>query len=252
MFLLAWPPWHPSPSQRLSSAHNLASRIGRSMRSVSSWRSKEPWNTCQARFVDRFCFPTTSVLYGDPPVSLRCWSCSEASGASFPLARTTDPAHECDRDVSEMTICWRFGGSIWSSYNSQIVRYIACRAKKPVPFKYVSILKGVDERLHSYFGNKSVAERSQTVIFCSRRSPSSCSTMKWLPYLEYFIESNLELEVLQKEDIFERLPKQASFGSVLFEAFCDALGHLLSCRESVMQNLEPQQKALCDKGPTRW
>lgn len=75
--------------------------------------------------------------------------------------------------------------------------------------------------------------------------------MKWLPYFEYFIESNLELEVLQKEDIFERLPKQASFGSVLFEAFCDALGHLLSCRESVMQNLEPQQKALCDNGPTR-
>lgn len=89
------------------------------------------------------------------------------------------------------------------------------------------------------------------MIFCGRRSPSSCSTMKWLPYFEYFIESNLELEVLQKEDIFERLPNQASFGSVLFEAFCDALGHLLSCRESVMQNLEPQQKALCDNGPTR-
>ena len=60
-----------------------------------------------------FLFPTTSVLYGDPPVSLRCWSCSEASGASFPLARTTDSAHECDRDVSEMTICRRFRGSIW-------------------------------------------------------------------------------------------------------------------------------------------
>lgn len=63
MFLLTWPPWHPSPSQRLSSAHNLASRIGRSMRSVSSWRSKEPWNTCQARFVDHFFFNNVGVVW---------------------------------------------------------------------------------------------------------------------------------------------------------------------------------------------
>ena len=73
MFLLTWPPWHPSPSQRLSSAHNLASRIGRSMRSVSSWRSKEPWNTCQARFVDRFFFSTTRCCMEIPSCAW-CWA----------------------------------------------------------------------------------------------------------------------------------------------------------------------------------
>ena len=73
---------------------------------------------------------------------------------------------------------------------------------------------------------------------------------KWLPYFDYFIESNLELEVLQKEDIFERLPKQV-LEAYSLKHFVTRWANLLSCRESVIQNLEPQQKALCDNGPTR-
>lgn len=128
MFLLTWPPWHPSPSQHLSSAHNLASRIGRSMRSVSSWRSKEPWNTCQASFVDHFFFNNVGVVWRSPSFA----SVLEPLRGFWRVVPVSQ-----DDGIQRMSaigtyLRWRFVedleglyGTAKVCYYSQIVRYIA-------------------------------------------------------------------------------------------------------------------------------